>query len=87
VPKLNKWQKDFPHVAFVSINIGDTREQVKNFIQRNKLQLPTVLGSPKLADAYGFSGFPRLFLLDPEGKVVSNGSTGSESVEKLLRTI
>ncbi len=87
VPKLNKWQKEYPSVAFVSINMGDTRELVKNFIQRNKLQLPTVLATRKLSDAYGVAGFPRLFLLDPEGKVVSNGSEGSESLEKLLRRI
>ena len=87
VPKLNKWQKEYPNVAFVSVNIGDTRELVRGFIQRNKLQLPTVLGSQKLSDAYGFSGFPRLFLLDPAGKVLNNGSEGSASIEKLLHTI
>ena len=87
VPKLNKWQKEYPSVAFVSVNIGDTRELVRGFVQRNKLQLPTVLASQKLSDSYGFSGFPRLFLLDPAGKVVSNGSEGSGSIEKLLHTI
>ncbi|WP_309713464.1 hypothetical protein [Armatimonas sp.] len=58
-----------------------------NFIQRNKLQLSTVLALQKLSDAYGLAGFPRLFLLDPDGKVLNNGSEGSTSIEKLLRTI
>jgi thiol-disulfide isomerase/thioredoxin/outer membrane lipoprotein-sorting protein len=87
VPKLNRWQKEYPHVAFVSLNIGDTRELVNGFIKRNNLQLPTVLGQEKLAEAYGLAGYPRLFLLSPEGKVLNNGLAGSEAVERLLRTI
>jgi thiol-disulfide isomerase/thioredoxin len=87
VPKLNKWQKEYPDTVFVSINIGDTRELVNGFVQRNKLQLPTVLGTQKLSDSYGVSGFPRLFLLSPEGKVLSNGLEGSDGIEKLLRTV
>lgn len=87
VPKLNRWQQEHPAVAFVSINVGDTRELVRGFVQRNKLQLPTVLGSPKLAEDYGFAAFPRLFLLDPEGRVLDNGSAGSEGIERLLRTL
>jgi thiol-disulfide isomerase/thioredoxin len=86
VPKLNRWQKEFPDVVFLAINIEDSRDVVKSFIQRNQLQLPTVLGPQKLADAYGVPGFPALILLGADGRVQSESREGSASIEKKLRT-
>jgi peroxiredoxin len=60
----------------VSIDLGDTKENVEQFVSQFKLTFPVLMGGDERQDhadvfsRFGVKGYPTLFLLDAQGRVV-----------------
>jgi cytochrome c biogenesis protein CcmG/thiol:disulfide interchange protein DsbE len=71
----------------VAINVGQTKAQVKKFIDEMKLTYAVLMDSNgDAAKEYGVLGLPRTFILDRNGIIRYKilGEAGEESIRKLL---
>jgi cytochrome c biogenesis protein CcmG, thiol:disulfide interchange protein DsbE len=71
----------------VAINVGQTRAQVKKFIDDMKLTYVVLMdGNGDAAKDYGVVGLPRTFILDRNGIIRYKilGEADEESIRKLL---
>jgi len=67
------------------INVGESRNRVKNFIQNYYLTYPVILDeNMEVAYNYGIPGVPAYILIDKKGKVVFEGSRFPEGRYKDL---
>jgi thiol-disulfide isomerase/thioredoxin len=64
---------------------GDTPEKVRGFVERFGIEGPAVY-EPALGEEYQVAGYPTLYVLDGEGKVV-DGYTGEVPKETLEASI
>lgn len=95
-PHMKKAYNQFKdQVEFVGIAVDNNRESVKSFIDKYDITWPQIQVprnhpvSAKLVSQYQVNGYPTLFLIDPEGKIVINGNKESEKLrgEKLISTL
>lgn len=97
IPNVRKYYDLYHDKGFevVSISLDRTREPLDEYVKENKLPWPVVFEDDKetvfwnapMAIDYAVSAIPALFLVDQEGKVVSErarGETLGEELEKLL---
>lgn len=64
---LTKRNKD--KLVVLWINPFDNDEKLKDFISRNNVNYQVVKITRKLADTYHVSGYPTIYLINPEGKI------------------
>lgn len=95
-PHMKKAYERFnDQVEFVGIAVDNNRQSVKDFIQKYdiswpQIQVPRNHPVPaKLVSKYNINGYPTLFLIGPEGKIIINGNKESERLrgEQLMSTL
>ena len=62
----------------------DDLQTLKNFLKREKLPYPNAQASGELLTHYGIIGYPTLYLINPEGNIVTRDELRGE---QLIRTI
>jgi cytochrome c biogenesis protein CcmG, thiol:disulfide interchange protein DsbE len=72
-PALETFQREHSRQGFtvLGINLDDTTDDALDFVRRYGLTYPQLRdgdGSDR-RDAYGMTGFPESFLIDPDGKL------------------
>jgi len=73
IPVLNAFHEQYgDRVAVIGIAVdAGGREVVEPFAADHAIEYPILLGDEGLAQRYGASGFPTLFVLTPEGRIDS----------------
>jgi len=74
-PRLRAaWERFGPRgIGFLGLNIQDLREDARAFSKENGLTYPSVRDARRgVADAYGATGIPETFFVDPDGRVVGH---------------
>ena len=97
IPNVLKQYKKYHDLGFdvVSISLDTKPEKLEEFLEKNKLPWVVVFETDKedqgwdapMAIKYGISGIPALYLLDKDGKVVSDNARGAildKELKKLL---
>lgn len=90
VPHLNDLQRAFMEADFalVSINSYDAKEDVAIFFDNHKIKYPVMLNGKSVAESYGVSAFPTLFIVDKSGKIIySQVGFDEASVPKIEQII
>jgi len=64
---LTKRNKD--KLVVLWINPFDNDEKLKDFVSKNKVNYPIVKIQRSFADTYHVSGYPTMYLINPEGKI------------------
>jgi cytochrome c biogenesis protein CcmG/thiol:disulfide interchange protein DsbE len=90
IPVLNAFQAaHYGEVAVIGISV-DTQgiEVVAPFAAEQDIQYPVLIGGESLAQEYGAFGFPSLYVIAPDGTIVSNhvGVVTREELEEALLT-
>lgn len=72
MPVLEQAQQEFPEIAFVLINQGESAEQARAFLKSEDLALTDVLldGDSEAMRAMRTGGLPTTFFFDGEGRMV-----------------
>ena len=78
----------------ISISLDSDRNKFKSFLRQNKMNWPQIMEgggwNTRLAKKYGVRGIPKMYLIDANGKVVSDSARGealSRAVEKAISTV
>lgn len=74
VPYLIKLKKQLKHKNFelLAINAQDSKEKVARYVKRHQINYPVLLNGKGVAKKYyGAVGYPRFFIIDKSGKIVS----------------
>lgn len=73
IPVLNAFHEQYgDRVAVIGISVDAAgREVVEPFAEDHAIAYPILLGDEGLAQRYGASGFPTLFVLTPDGQIDS----------------
>lgn len=90
VQKLNVLQQKYKSkgLQIIGINAGDTENELQFFIDKHKPNYINVWDKDsKVSAAYGVIGYPTVFLIDKEGKLLFEGSPQSEKLEELLQQL
>lgn len=76
-------------VTFITLNQGESAEQVKKFIERRKWDLPVAMdGSGAIAGKYSVDGIPHTVLVGKDGKVEwTHTGFSAEGAAKLTEAI
>lgn len=87
IPNLKKAYNgtDRKDVEFLGVAVFDTKEKLKNAIEKYDINWPQVLDedSNKFKESYNVTGYPTSFLIDKKGKIVAKNLRG----ERLLDTL
>lgn len=88
MPVLHQAQTEFPDVAFVMVNQGESAQQVRAFLQREGLAFKDVLLDPasKAMQTLGTRGLPTTLFFDGQGRLVDT-HMGELSTASLKHTI
>ena len=66
----SKWRKDPNSPRFLAIDVGQTEEHVRNFVNRLKTSFPIYMDHDgKVARSFGVKGLPTYFITDGKGSV------------------
>lgn len=87
LPKIKKTYAKLDKSKFEVVGICVDCDGLKNFVKENELSWVQLEGDDDVADAYLVKGFPTMFLIDPDGKVVGNDSTIPSLNTHLLATM
>ena len=72
IPHLEKLQEEFidQPVKFFLIDVGEDRDKVKTFIEKENIKIPVLLDRyQKTAERFDALTLPRLFVLDKNGLI------------------
>ena len=87
IPNLKKAydKTDRNDVEFLGVAVFDTKEKLKNAIEKYEINWPQVLDADanKFKENYNVTGYPTSFLIDKKGKIIAKNLRG----EKLLDTL
>ena len=74
MPVFEQAQKEFPDVAFVMVNQGESAEQAQAFLERESLSLADVLLDPssQAMQAVRSHGLPTTLFYDAQGRLVDS---------------
>lgn len=92
VPHLNKLQDKFNKNDFelLSVNAYDSKEEVGKFINKHNIKYQILIDGKTVAEKYGVSGFPALFIIDKSGKIIHSQFGFNEStistIEDIIKT-
>jgi len=72
MPVLNAAQQQFPNVQFVFINQGEDAQTIKDYLQKNALQLNAMLLDPQgiTAQKTGMYGLPSTLFFNAQGQLI-----------------
>ena len=74
MPTVKEYQEKYKNeLVVLGINSGDTKEQIKAFVEKNGYdwkQILTGKGTEDLVLKLNVAGFPTKFILNPEGKII-----------------
>jgi thiol-disulfide isomerase/thioredoxin len=84
--ELHERYRSEPDFVMVGVSLDHTREHLDRFLQRNPLPY-TVLYEPphQLANAFGVSGIPAIWIIGRDGKVVGGGHLSVSEADRLVR--
>jgi peroxiredoxin len=88
IPSFIELQKQYSDKGLTIVGVSldqDPPEEVKNFVEKHKMNYPVVMGDEKTAEAFGgIEAIPTTFVIDRDGRVVSRhvGYTEKEVFEK-----
>jgi len=91
VPDLIKLKEQLKPERFelVGINVNDTKEKVAKYVSKRKINYPVLLNGQNVAQKYGVTGFPRFFVIDKVGKVISShvgfGKSTISAIKKAIK--
>ena len=89
-PALERFQRQFGGDRFtvVGVNLDDTTEKAQEFVDEYGLTYPQLRDGDgrDRRDAYGMTGFPESFLVDPEGQiaVIRRGPVDREYLDRYI---
>ncbi len=70
---LVKWYasklKDLDRITFISVEEGDNAVVLKEYLEKQSIDFPVIVGNPMLLRDWGIRGYPSFYILDGEGKV------------------
>ncbi|TGK07585.1 TlpA family protein disulfide reductase [Leptospira semungkisensis] len=70
---LVKWYastlKEQSRFAFISVEEGDSEVALKNYLEKQNIDFPVIVGNPMLLRDWGIRGYPSFYILDGEGRV------------------
>ena len=81
--RLNK-KYDTRDFAIVSIYSNETPDQIKKYIESNKLQFLLYIGNKKVNRDFKTMGTPGFYLIDKSGKILQSSNGYSDDLEKEL---
>ena len=89
VPHLNDLQNLFKDKDFkiISINSYDSKEDVKSFCQKHKVDYTVLLNGKEIAEKYGVCGFPTFFIIDNTGKIIYSHAGYETSLQLKIEQI
>ena len=75
IPDLNEMKAKNPHVLFIAINAGDTKEQIKKLLKKHPFSF-TILEdrSKEISKSLGVYELPRTMIIDTHGNITYNAS-------------
>jgi cytochrome c biogenesis protein CcmG/thiol:disulfide interchange protein DsbE len=80
-----------PRFAVVGINLDDSRDDARSFVEEFGLSYPQLRDGDgrERRDAYGMTGFPESFLIDPSGRiaVIRRGPVDDRFLEEEIRPL
>jgi peroxiredoxin len=90
VPFINGLHKKLKNKNFkiAGVNAYDAKEDVGLFYAKYGIRFPVLLNGKSVAESYGVNGFPTVFVMDKEGKIIYaiaglDGSAKAE-IEKVI---
>lgn len=74
VPHLNKLKNNFKDEKFeiLAINLYDSQEDIRFFIDKFNINYSILSNGENVAQQYGVSGYPTLFIIDKSGIVIDS---------------
>lgn len=87
VPKLNQLTHEYKDkgVEVLAINPVDTKPTIAFFIEKYKTTYPVAYNGSGIAEAFGVTAFPAVFILDRKGTIVYAGGFNEAAVKKVLQ--
>lgn len=88
VPELNALQKKYKQNDFklLTVNIYDSKDLIQHFINTKKSEFPILYNGEEAAKKFGVIGFPTVFLIGKDGKVIYSGNYDSQKLDDLIST-
>ncbi len=88
-PVLEDFQKQHPrNFTVLGIDLYDSTEDALNFVHRYGLTYPQLheSGGEDRKEAYGMTGFPESFLIDPQGQValIRRGPVNESYLDQMI---
>ena len=73
MPDLQKLQEAYPDdLLLLTINVGETKEIIQDFLEKNKLNLNVLLDKDmKVVSTYGIRSYPTTLAINKKGELVS----------------
>ena len=89
IPDLNALQEKFKNNNFeiLGINSYDSKEDIGWFCNKHKPNYKILMQGKAIAEKYGVSGFPMVFLIDKKGNIVFSGGIEKSEMERLIEKI
>lgn len=89
LPRLNSLYEKYRDqgLQIIGINSIDTKKTLEYFKERHGINYPLLVGSLDVNNAYKVNGYPELFLIDREGKILLHPKHNDQSLEKLENII
>jgi thiol-disulfide isomerase/thioredoxin len=90
IPHLKRIYEKYAGKNFAIIGIAnDTKAKVADFVQRKNIPWPQIIqdDSKEILKLYNIQGYPTIFLIDPEGKIIEKNIRSAvldERLEELL---
>jgi len=93
MPTVKEYSKKYADkLTILGINSGDTKEKIKNFVEKNDYSWQQVLSgkdTDNLVLRFNVAGFPTKFIIDPEGKILyrflGNSEESFAKLDELLK--
>ncbi len=88
----NKYSNN-KNVVVLGINVGEDAETVSNFVGKQQMSYPVLLGDDKVLSDYKINAVPAFFIIDKNGNIAKKYSgftpgldeKWQENIEKLLK--
>ncbi|MFT5762326.1 MAG: thiol-disulfide isomerase/thioredoxin [Polaribacter sp.] len=93
MPTVKEYSKKYADkLTILGINSGDTKEKIKNFVEKNDYTWQQVISgkdTDNLVLRFNVAGFPTKFIIDPEGKILyrflGNSEESFAKLDELLK--
>lgn len=90
MPDLQKLQEKYKDedLLILAVNVGETKEEVLEFVEENNLELQVVLDKDmSIANTYGVRSFPSTLTINKKGEAVAShiGMLTYEQMEQLYK--